>query len=264
MRGSGNVPRRRKPVSRKGVIPSQALPSCPSSSSPAGMSFRSCSASTRQCANRRSSQLWASVQGPCGSGHGRCAVSSIEDACRAGVRRKSSALIGPPIPDYPPIMRWEEFAAAAPELAALGEERLRGRELCLVGTLRANGWPRISPVEPDFVDGELMLGMMWRSPKALDLLRDPRLVVHSVVSRREGDEGDFKLYGRAVPVDQGERRENYRAAIKARIDWEPEEPDYHVFAVDIDSAGFVEFAPGRYGLAWDPDGGLPRWQQRES
>jgi len=161
-------------------------------------------------------------------------------------------------------MRWDEFAEAAPELAALGEERLRGRELCLVGTLRANGWPRISPVEPEFVDGELMLGMMWRSPKALDLLRDPRLVVHSVVSRREGDEGDFKLYGRAVPVDQGERRESYRAAIKARIDWEPEEPDYHVFAVDIDSAGFVEFAPGRYGLAWDPDGGLRRWQQRES
>ena len=108
-------------------------------------------------------------------------------------------------------VRWDEFAAAAPELAALGEERLRGRELCLVGTLRANGWPRISPVEPEFVDGELMLGMMWRSPKALDLLRDPRLVVHSVVSRREGDEGDFKLYGRAVPVEQGERRDRYRA-----------------------------------------------------
>src|SRR5437763_4093840 len=92
-------------------------------------------------------------------------------------------------------MRWDEFAEAAPELAALGEERLRGRELCLVGTLRANGWPRISPVEPEFVNGEHMLGMMWRSPKALDLLRDPRLVVHSVVSRRDGDEGDFKLSG---------------------------------------------------------------------
>ena len=162
-------------------------------------------------------------------------------------------------------MRWDEFTAAAPELAALGEERFRGRELCLVGTLRANGWPRISPVEPEFVDGELMLGMMWRSPKALDLLRDPRLVVHSVVTRREGDEGDFKLYGRAVPVGQGERRERYRAAVKARIDWEPEEPNYHLFAVDVDSAGFVTFAEGdRFGLAWDPGRGLRRWEQRES
>src|SRR5213596_913462 len=136
-------------------------------------------------------------------------------------------------------MRWKEFAAACPELAALGEERLRARELCLVGTLRHNGYPRISPVEPEFVDGELMLGMMWRSPKALDLLRDPRCVVHSVVSRREGDEGGFKLYGRALPVEQGERRARYRETIKARIDWEPEEPDYHVFAVDVDSAVFV-------------------------
>ena len=162
-------------------------------------------------------------------------------------------------------MRWDEFAAACPDLSSLGEERLRGRELCLVGTLRRNGWPRISPVEPEFVDGELMLGMMWRSPKALDLLRDPRLVVHSVVSSRIGNEGDFKLYGRAVSVENPERRARYRATIKARIDWEPEEPTYHVFAVDVDSAGFVTFAQGnRYGLAWDPGRGLRRWEQRES
>lgn len=162
-------------------------------------------------------------------------------------------------------MRWDEFAEAAPELAKLGEERLRGRELCLVGTLRANGWPRITPVEPDFVDGQLMLGMMWRSPKALDLLRDPRLVVHSVVSRREGDEGDFKLYGRAWPVEEDDRRARYRSTIKARIDWEPTEPNYHLFAVDVDSAGFVTFREGnRFWMAWDGERGLRRGDQRES
>jgi hypothetical protein len=156
-------------------------------------------------------------------------------------------------------MRWDEFKAACPELAGLGEERLRGRELCLVGTIRRNGYPRISPVEPDFVDGELMLGMMWRSPKALDLLRDPRCVVHSVVSNRMGTEGDFKLYGRAVDVGDPDRRAAYCGAIKARIDWEPSEPTYHLFAIDIESAGFVTFAKDRYGLAWDPSGGLRRW-----
>jgi hypothetical protein len=161
-------------------------------------------------------------------------------------------------------MRWDELAAAAPELAALGEQRLRSRELCLVGTLRRNGWPRISPVEPDFVDGELMLGMMWRSPKALDLRRDPRCVVHSVVSRREGDEGDFKLYARAADVQDPVRRERYRETIKARIDWEPQEHNYHLFAIDIESAGFVIFGEERYGLAWNPAGGLRRWKQRES
>src|SRR5881227_749845 len=146
-------------------------------------------------------------------------------------------------------MRWDEFAAAVPELAALGEERMRAKELCLVGTLRKNGWPRISPVEPEFVDGELMLGMMWRSPKALDLLRDPRIVVHSTLTDRHDLSGDFKVYGSALPVEDDERRDAHRAAIKARIDWEPPEP-YHVFAVDIDSAAFLTFAEPRFGLVW--------------
>ena len=156
-------------------------------------------------------------------------------------------------------MRWDEFAERCPELAKLGEERLRGRELCLVGTLRRTGYPRISPVEPEFVDGELMLGMMWRSPKARDLLRDPRCVVHSVVSDREGTEGDFKLYGRAVDVQEPDRRTRYREAVKARLDWAPDEPNYHLFAIDVESAGFVIFGGERYGLAWDPRSGLRRW-----
>jgi hypothetical protein len=160
-------------------------------------------------------------------------------------------------------MRWDEFAAAAPELARLGEERLRSRELCMIGTLRKNGWPRISPVEPEFVDGELMLGIMWRSPKALDLLRDPRLVVHSTLTDRHDLSGDIKLYGRAFPVEDAARREAHRRAIKARIDWEPPEP-YHVFAVDIESAGWVTFGEPRFGLAWEAGGELRRWTQREA
>jgi hypothetical protein len=160
-------------------------------------------------------------------------------------------------------VRWDEFTAACPELASLGEARLRARELCLLGTLRKNGYPRISPVEPEFVDAELMLGMMWQSPKARDLLRDPRCVVHSVVSDREGTEGDFKLYAQAREIREPAARQRYRETIKARIDWEPEEPRFHVFALDIDSAGFVIFGKERYGLAWDPERGLRRWEIAE-
>jgi hypothetical protein len=160
-------------------------------------------------------------------------------------------------------MRWGAFAAAVPELARLGEDRLRSRELCLVGTLRRNGWPRISPVEPEFVGDELMLGMMWRSPKALDLLRDPRVVVHSTLTDRHDLSGDFKVYGRALPVEDASRRDAHREAIRARIDWEPPEP-YHVFAVEIESAAFVTFAEPRFGLAWEAGGELRRWSQREA
>ena len=151
-------------------------------------------------------------------------------------------------------MRWDEFEAAAPELAALGRERFERHWVTLVGTLRADGSPRISPVEPQFVDGDLMLGMMWQSRKALDLLRDPRLVVHSVVADREGTEGDFKLYGRALDVLEPERRTAYADALEQRIDWRPPEP-YHLFAVDIESAGFMVFGEHARTLAWDPEGG---------
>jgi hypothetical protein len=155
-------------------------------------------------------------------------------------------------------MRWEEFARAVPELARLGHERFDRSGLCLVGTLRRDGSPRISPVEPYVTAGHLFLGMMPNSRKAFDLLRDPRLVVHSVTSDREGAEGDFKLYGRALDVRDAQLREAYADATEARIDWRPTEP-YHLFSVDIDGAGFVVFGQERYSLAWDPVRGLRRF-----
>jgi len=158
-------------------------------------------------------------------------------------------------------MRWHEFAAAAPELATLGEHRFESSGLCLVGTLRRDGSPRISPVEPYVAAGHLFLGMMPNSRKALDLLRDPRVVVHSVTCDREGTDGDVKLYGRAVDVPDRSLREAYADATEARIDWRPTEP-YHLFWVDIESAGFVVFGDERYGLAWDPARGLRRFSMR--
>jgi hypothetical protein len=156
-------------------------------------------------------------------------------------------------------MRWDEFATACPEIAARGEERLRQHELCLLGTIRRDGWPRISPVEPDFVDGELMIGMMWQSLKARDLVRDARCTLHSVVSNRNGTEGDFKLHGAAVDVREAERRDRYRDTIFGRIGWAPDEPTYHLFAIDVQAAGFVIFGDEPQGLAWTPEDGLRRF-----
>lgn len=156
-------------------------------------------------------------------------------------------------------MRWEEFSAACPELAELGEERLRRYEVVLLGTLRRNGFPRISPCEPDFTAGRLFLGMMPSSPKSLDLRRDPRCAVHSCVPDRTGAAGDFKLYGRARDVREPDLREAYRAAIRERIDWAPDEPNYDLWEIEVDHAGYVVFGEERYGLAWDPARGLRRW-----
>ena len=135
---------------------------------------------------------------------------------------------------------WGEFAEQEPQLATLGEAQFARTGLALVGTLRRDGWPRISPVEPFFVDGQLYLGMMWRSVKALDLLRDPRCVVHSTVSDPNGAEGEFKVYGRAVDVADSGERSRFADAVFAAIGFRPEEPEFHCFAVSIDSVVYSQ------------------------
>ena len=133
-------------------------------------------------------------------------------------------------------MTWQEFARQEPELAALGQERLDRNGLVMLGTLRKNGWPRISPVEPLFFDGQLYLGMMWRSRKALDLLRDSRCTIHNTVSDRDASEGEFKIYGQALGITNLGERERYAAAVFEKIGFRPEEPEFHCFAIDIQSA----------------------------
>lgn len=136
-------------------------------------------------------------------------------------------------------MNWQEFETAVPELAATARDRFDQAGVVILGSLRKNGWPRLSPVESLVVDGELCLGMIWRSHKALDLLRDPRCTVHSAVASREGTDGDVKLYGRAVSTEDLEARRRYCDALYEKIGWKPEEPRFHVFAFNIETAGFT-------------------------
>lgn len=155
---------------------------------------------------------------------------------------------------------WLEFERDAPELARLAEERFASTELVLLGTLRKNGWPRITPVEYTFYDGELALGGMWQSKKCLDLLRDGRCVVHSATSDKDGTQGDVKLYGRATPLAP-EREEPYWQHIFELMNWRPDGPA-HVFTVDIESASYVRFDGDgtMHWLTW-PGG---RWRTRRS
>jgi hypothetical protein len=159
-------------------------------------------------------------------------------------------------------MDFETFVKACPEIGDLAEERLKRDQLVMLGTIRADGSPRISPCELDFTEGQLLISMMWRSPKALDLLRDPRIAVHSVTVNKDGTDGDLKLYGRVVDVQDQALRSAFREAIKARIDWAPDEPEYHLFRLEIEGAGYVVFGGGSETImAWNPRTGLRRWSK---
>jgi hypothetical protein len=140
-------------------------------------------------------------------------------------------------------MRWNEFEQDAPELAKLARDRFDATELVLLGTLRKNGWPRISPIEFTYWDGDFVLGGMWRSKKFLDVMRDNRVTVHSTTSNKDGKQGDIKLYGRLLPLAE-ERVEPYWQHVFELFNWRPEGPA-HVYTLDIDSGSYTVFENDR-------------------
>lgn len=148
-------------------------------------------------------------------------------------------------------MSWDDFETTCPELASIARERFATDELVLLGTTRPDGSARISPCEVDFAAGKLLLGMMWQSQKAKDLMRDPRIVVHSVPSDRMNPGGDVKLYGRVVDEQDPAVRSAFRDAIKARIDWAPDEPTYHLYSLDVERGTHIRFGDGGRALIWD-------------
>jgi hypothetical protein len=91
---------------------------------------------------------------------------------------------------------WKEFAQRAPELAAFGEARFRSG-VAYLGTLRADGGPRVHPVTP-IVGEQLFLFMEPTSPKGKDLQRDARYTLHCSVEDANGGEGEFYVRGRAT------------------------------------------------------------------
>ena len=99
---------------------------------------------------------------------------------------------------------WSEIEAQAPELSARARAFLDAFVHKTLATLRRDGSPRISGSEVIFAEGELWLGSMWRSLKALDLRRDPRFALHSGSAAPPNWTGDAKVAGRVEEVTDPE------------------------------------------------------------
>jgi Pyridoxamine 5'-phosphate oxidase len=104
------------------------------------------------------------------------------------------------------MARWAEVEEQAPELASEARELFDAFTHKTLATIRRDGSPRISGSETNFRDGELYLGSMWRSMKALDLQRDPRFALHSgSPDPTAGWRGDAKLAGRVEEITDPDR-----------------------------------------------------------
>ena len=107
---------------------------------------------------------------------------------------------------------WEDLAREAPRLASVAHDRLISPGVLLVATIRRDGGPRVSPVEPLVFDGDLWLSMMWQSHKATDLLRDDRILLHSIITTPDGGEGEMKVRG----PRRAHRRSRYQSPVLRR------------------------------------------------
>src|SRR3954468_3811894 len=161
------------------------------------------------------------------------------------------------------MTNWNDALAAAPELGKLGQERFGAPGLRSLAPLRADGSPRISGIEPSFWDGELWLGSMWEARKALDLRRDPRLALHAASVDKEVKEGDARIAGRAIELDDQTRKDAFARRFAEETGFDPNDNGaWHLFRVDVTELSLIR--PGGDHLdidVWHP-GQPPRRIER--
>ena len=121
---------------------------------------------------------------------------------KTGVRAPVTALLGGSSWGYGRGMAgWEDFAGAAPTIAEVFARRHAATgHLCMLGTLRPDGFPRISPMEPRIFEGELWLVGMPDTAKFADLAADPRFTLHTATVDTHVGEGDAKVWGTVEDV----------------------------------------------------------------
>ncbi|WP_055567596.1 pyridoxamine 5'-phosphate oxidase family protein [Streptomyces atriruber] len=137
---------------------------------------------------------------------------------------------------------WEAFTTAEPDLAATVEKRFGAFTHHVLATLRKDGSPRTTGLEVRFLNGELWLGMMPNSLKALDLRRDPRFALQA--NPGAGTEmagGDVRIAGRAIEVRDPELRARYTDTVN------PPDPDeFHLFRAELTEVVRTYIEDGKY------------------
>ena len=141
------------------------------------------------------------------------------------------------------MAHWSDVETEAPETAVRARESFDAGRHKTMATTRADGSPRISGIECQFIGGDLWLGCMPGSRKAADLRRDSRLALHSLSPDPNPDDptdwvGDAKLSGHAVEVTDEAERQRYVAGLyKRHPEMKPapdaEDQPFDLFRVEV-------------------------------
>lgn len=109
---------------------------------------------------------------------------------------------------------WSEFAEQAPTIAEVFTRRHAATgNLCMLATVRADGSPRISPMEPTLFEDHLVLVGMPGTSKFRDLARDPRFCLHTATTDPQVGDGDAKVFGRATNLPARDLHERFAQSL---------------------------------------------------
>jgi hypothetical protein len=158
------------------------------------------------------------------------------------------------------VTSWDEFEAAAPDLAARVGARLRDAGFVYAGTIRRDGTPRISPVEAHIAGGALVVTVVAGTHKARDLRRDPRITLNTPVAGPEAPGTEVKLRGRVVEVADAERQA-VADGFEAASGWRPP-ASWHLFTIALTEAAAFDWDEGVVTLALWRDGDGVRHERR--
>ena len=144
------------------------------------------------------------------------------------------------------MVSWRGVVEAEPAFAARVQALFDAYKHKTIATLRADGSPRISGIEAQFVDGELTFGSMPQARKGADLRPDGRFALHSApVDRVTGQEaawpGEAKISGVAILDASSTDADSFRADVVEVV---------HTHLDEAATLLVVEW--------WTPTGGLRR------
>lgn len=150
---------------------------------------------------------------------------------------------------------WKEFTEAAPRISTVFTRRHAATgNLCLLATLRSDGFPRISPIEPRLFEDQLWIVGMPDTTKFRDLGRDPRFCLHTATVDTNVSDGDAKLWGTVVDVQDKQLHQRFATDLFEQTGFDLRGTEFgHFYAADITSASSVEVADGHMDVTiWKP------------
>jgi hypothetical protein len=156
------------------------------------------------------------------------------------------------------MVAWKDLAEEAPRIAGIFVRRHAATgNLCLLATLRSDGYPRISPIEPRIFEGQLVLVGMPGTYKFQDLGRDPRFNLHTATVDTHVGDGDAKVWGLARNVQDVDLHARFAEDLYQESGFDLRGQAFDPFYVaDLTGASSLELVDGRLRITiWKPGEG---------